>query len=235
MINPTTPPQGTVGASYSEQLSTSGGTSPVTFAQASGTALPPGLMLSPAGLISGTPTAAGTYTFTVTATDLNGAVASLPLSIVVTQAVAPTVRNLRRFGFHTQPTTFVLTFSTALEPASAEHVANYRLNPISGHRLGPAIPIKKAVYDPNAHTVTLHFAHRVYLFHEYRLLVNGSTPTGVTGAAGPLLDGKGNGQPGSDYVKIFGSSILAGPNRGFPARTTQRTRHSHVDRAHATT
>jgi hypothetical protein len=213
-INPNTPPQGTVGVPYADQLSATGGTGTLTFALAGGTTLPPGLSLSNAGLISGTPTTAGTFPFTVTATDQKGASAALPLSIVVVPApvAAPVVVSLQRFGFHAQPTTFVLTFSTALERAAAEDLANYRLNPILGHRLGPAIPILAAVYDPTARTVTLHPTHRVYLFGHYRLLVNGSTPTGVTGATGLLLDGKGNGQPGSDFVTTFGPEILAGPN-----------------------
>ena len=82
-INPITPPQGAVGSSYSAQLSASGGSAPVTFALSGGTALPPGLVLSPAGLISGTPTTAGIFDFTVTATDVSGASANASLTIVV--------------------------------------------------------------------------------------------------------------------------------------------------------
>jgi hypothetical protein len=170
--------------------------------------------LNTSGLISGAPTAAGTFPFTVTATDQTGASASLALSISVTPALvaAPTVLKLQRFGFHAQPTTFVLTFSTPLDQASAQNVANYRLNSIVGTQLGQAIPIMAAVYDATAHTVTLHTARPVNVFRQYRLLVNGTTPTGVKGATGLLLDGKGNGQPGSDYVMTFGMEILAGPN-----------------------
>ena len=40
---------------------------------------------------------------------------------------APTVTNLQRFGFHAQTTTLVLTFSAALDPASARAVSNYAL------------------------------------------------------------------------------------------------------------
>ena len=141
----------------------------------------------------------------------------------VPAVVPPVVESLQRFGFHTQPTTFVLTFSTALEPAPAEDVANYRLNRVFGHRLGHAIRIKAATYDAIAHTVTLQPAHRVYLFAHYRLLVNGSTPTGVAGATGLLLDGKGNGQPGSDFVTTFGKSILAGPNVQISAPNAHRS------------
>jgi hypothetical protein len=155
------------------------------------------------------------------------------LTIEVSPAVVPpVVESLQRFGFHTQPTTFVLTFSTALEPAPAEDVANYRLNRVFGHRLGRAIPIKAAIYDPTTDTVALHPAHRVYLFGHYRLEVNGSTPTGVAGATGLLLDGKGNGQPGSDFVTTFGKSILAGPNVQISRAERSPLHRSRTDAPH---
>jgi len=58
-----------VGVSFSETLTASGGATPYTFAMASGSTLPTGLSLSSAGVISGTPTAAGAFSFTVQATD----------------------------------------------------------------------------------------------------------------------------------------------------------------------
>ncbi len=60
-------PQGTVGEDYSQTITASGGTGPYTFSITAGS-LPPGLSRT-GGLISGEPTAAGTSTFTVTATD----------------------------------------------------------------------------------------------------------------------------------------------------------------------
>ena len=62
-------PAGTQTLSYSHQLSFRGGRAPVTWSLPAGQALPAGLTLSPAGLISGIPTAAGTYSFTVRVTD----------------------------------------------------------------------------------------------------------------------------------------------------------------------
>ncbi len=56
------------GESLSQQLSASGGTAPYTFVVAKGS-LPPGLSLSASGLLSGEPTAAGTTSFTIEATD----------------------------------------------------------------------------------------------------------------------------------------------------------------------
>lgn len=55
-------------SAYSTQLSVTGGIAPYTFSLKSGSSLPGGLTLnSTTGIISGTPTAAGTYTFTVVA------------------------------------------------------------------------------------------------------------------------------------------------------------------------
>jgi hypothetical protein len=61
---------GTVGTAYSQTLTASGDT-PITWNKESGT-LPDGLTLSTAGVISGNPTTANTFTFTVKATNAAG-------------------------------------------------------------------------------------------------------------------------------------------------------------------
>ncbi len=86
-VNPATLPNGVVGTPYSQTVSAVGGTGPYTFTVSSG-ALPNGLTLNATtGVISGTPTAAGTFNFTITATDSNGCPGSRPYSI--TMAGAP--------------------------------------------------------------------------------------------------------------------------------------------------
>jgi uncharacterized protein YhjY with autotransporter beta-barrel domain len=67
-VAPATVPNGTVGVAYSQAITASGGTAPYTFAVTAG-ALPAGLTLAPGGTLSGTPTAGGTFAFTITATD----------------------------------------------------------------------------------------------------------------------------------------------------------------------
>jgi len=78
---------GTVGVSYEETISPSGGAAPYTFAVTAG-ALPSGTTLdTTTGKISGTPTATGTQNFTITATDTYGASASA--AYVVTVVFSP--------------------------------------------------------------------------------------------------------------------------------------------------
>ena len=69
-ITITTLPDGKVGAAYSQALAATG-TTPITWALESSSSLPAGLNLS-GDTISGTPTTAGTFTFTVKATNSAG-------------------------------------------------------------------------------------------------------------------------------------------------------------------
>jgi hypothetical protein len=73
----------TVGTGYSATMTVTGGTAPFTFSLTSG-ALPAGLTLNTTtGVISGTPTTAGTTTFTVKVVDANGSVDTDTCTIVV--------------------------------------------------------------------------------------------------------------------------------------------------------
>jgi hypothetical protein len=83
-ITTTTLPSGMYRSKYQEALAATGGTGQTTWTLAGG-ALPPGLVLSPNGVISGVPTAVGTFTFTVQAKDAGLAenVAQRALSISI--------------------------------------------------------------------------------------------------------------------------------------------------------
>lgn len=67
-ITTTSLPRAYVGVAYSQQLAASGGTTPYTWSL-TGAGLPAGLALSTQGVISGTPTAAGTFSFSVRVSD----------------------------------------------------------------------------------------------------------------------------------------------------------------------
>ena len=64
---------GTAGVAYSETFSADLGTAPYSFEVSAGT-LPAGLTLAASGTLSGTPTADGSFSFTVKATDTYGAI-----------------------------------------------------------------------------------------------------------------------------------------------------------------
>jgi protocatechuate 3,4-dioxygenase beta subunit len=77
------PPTGTTGSFYSTTFTASGSSAtPITFAITAGTP-PPGLSLNSSGDLSGTPTASGAPSVTITATDANGCTgsASFPIPI----------------------------------------------------------------------------------------------------------------------------------------------------------
>ena len=84
-------PGGVTGTAYRQTLQATPGTAgkAVTWSVTSGS-LPSGLTLSEGGTISGTPTAAGNYTFTVTAKEADGGETSKSFTIAVTQAITST-------------------------------------------------------------------------------------------------------------------------------------------------
>ena len=150
--------------------------------------------------------------------------------VSVTVHQAPTVVSLERLGYHTGPTTLALRFSAPLDAATAVDVRNYRLFQVhrGGHRA--AIRIRSAAYDPASRTVVLTPARQLYLFGHYQLVVNGTSPTGVSDVYGNLLDGAGTGRPGSDYVRVFGPEVVVGQShpagpRGHAAAHAARGYH----------
>lgn len=122
--------------------------------------------------------------------------------------IAPTVIRLSRYGTHRQPTSILVGFSEPIDVATAEDLANYQL--VSAGRDGRfgtaddvAVPLLVAQYDSVNTAVTLTTRHPVGLAQPLQITINGSTPTGVRGLDGLLLDGANTGQPGSNFVRSF--------------------------------
>ncbi len=87
-ISSTTVPQGVVGSAYTATLAATGGTTPYTWSISKGQ-LPTGLSLAAStGIISGTPTAAGSYTFSATVVDSSATAQSASISFTMS-VVAP--------------------------------------------------------------------------------------------------------------------------------------------------
>ncbi|WP_313393575.1 putative Ig domain-containing protein [Pseudomonas sp.] len=91
-LTPTSIPGATVATAYSATLTASGGSSPYTYSLTTGT-LPAGISLSTAGVLSGTPTAAGSFNFTITATDNTGFTGTQAYNLSVGEA-APVAGNI---------------------------------------------------------------------------------------------------------------------------------------------
>jgi hypothetical protein len=94
-MGPAALPPAALNQSYSQPLFASGGSGSYTFALQAGSSLPPGLSLAALGTqaqLKGTPTQAGTYTFTLTATDQNNS------SLTVSQAYTLFIGGLQVSG-----------------------------------------------------------------------------------------------------------------------------------------
>ncbi|GAB4125263.1 MAG: hypothetical protein Fur0027_04780 [Raineya sp.] len=85
-------PNGQFGATYTLPFSATGGTAPYAFAVTAGS-LPPGLTLNPTtGVLDGTLSLAGTYTFTITATDASSNTGSQSYTLTVIKASQSVIR-----------------------------------------------------------------------------------------------------------------------------------------------
>jgi hypothetical protein len=103
LISTSSLPNGTASVNYNATLEQQYGTLPLSWTLASGSGnLPGGVSLDPGtGLISGTPTAAGTYNFTVMVTDSSvpAQTATQPLSITINPAGANNTELSGRYAF----------------------------------------------------------------------------------------------------------------------------------------
>jgi hypothetical protein len=141
---------------------------------------------------------------------------TLVVSVVSTDG--PKVMSVLRYGYHAQSTFLVINFNSALAISTAEDAANYTIVGPAGRR----IKVSSAVYDAATNTVMLKPAERLNIHRTYRLTVNGTTDPGLSNPSGTLLDGAGNGQPGSNYVTSLTWRNLAG-------RANQRPTLARVD------
>ena len=107
-------PEGTVGTAYSQTLEATGD-SPITWSLASGSTLPDGLTLSTDGKISGTPTTAGSYNFTVTAANDSGS-GSKAFTLTVTQPVTGVTLNKNTLELYTGQSE---TLTATVQPSNA--------------------------------------------------------------------------------------------------------------------
>jgi hypothetical protein len=122
-------PAGQVGASYSTMVQATGGTTPYHWSISSGT-LPAGLTLAAGtGIITGTPTTSGSYTFTAKVTDSTSPTAQTATkSLTITVASAPAPVQITTTSLPSAQV--AVPYSTAL--AAIDGVAPYKWTITSG-------------------------------------------------------------------------------------------------------
>ena len=85
-------PTATIGVTYLQTLAVTGGSAPYTYSLAEGS-LPAGIRLSTDGVLSGSPTTEGTWTFTVLIVDANGVKGRQSFRLVVEKPTVTVVKK----------------------------------------------------------------------------------------------------------------------------------------------
>lgn len=196
-----------INQSYSQTLTTSGGTAPITFTTTVG-ALPTGLTLGSAGGITGTPTASGGYNFTIKATDAHAATATRnffgtiagSLTITTGSLPAPTVNQSYSQTVATSGGTAPLTFSVS----TGALPTGLSLNAVSG--LISGTPPNLGAYS---FTIQARDTNAVTATHSYSGTVAGGVADGtvlyVSSTAGAYSFTVPAGSPGFVDIEIWGS------------------------------
>ncbi len=145
-----TPPSGAVGVAYTAQPTASGGTSPYTWAVSAGT-LPAGLSINAVtGAITGTPTAAGTATFTVKATDNLNGFATQAVSVLIKAAGSVSLASSTgsvRFGT-------AVTLTATVAPSGATGTVTFTDVPTTGPQAGNTVALGTVAVASGTASVT---------------------------------------------------------------------------------
>jgi hypothetical protein len=136
-------PPGEHGVPYSEAVPVSGGRAPFSFATASG-ALPRGLSLSSAGVISGTPTSTGGSAFGVVVTDANGVVAaSQTVSLTIAVPVISIKSKTAKIIHNELPVVLGCTFAPC---AGTVTLTGSVTTKVKGHEKTTSVTLASAKY-----------------------------------------------------------------------------------------
>jgi hypothetical protein len=204
-VTTTSLPGGQVGSVYGPvTLAATGGVTPYSWSVTSGS-LPPGLSLSTAGVISGTPTAHGTYGFTVTVSDSEtpAMTASQPLSIVVKPAPLAV-------------TTTSLPAAAGGQPYSATLAATGGIPPYSWSVTSGSLPPGLTLSTAGVISGTPHVAGT----YSFTVTVSDSESPAMTASAtfsisvsGPVITGL---QPASGRASGGTSVVITGTGLNCP-------------------
>jgi uncharacterized repeat protein (TIGR03803 family) len=155
--------------------------------------------------------ASGAYTFRVTASDGNMSTTSEVQVTAITAAAGPTtlVSGVRVVGDARSITEFVLTFNGALDPATAQDVRGYQIQ--RGYKVArrpSGLGISSAVYDSQAHTVTLKLDAPMRMRNGNRLVhLRGTGPYAVRDTGGEAVNAGSSDAPSDDFTYRFRTQV----------------------------
>jgi hypothetical protein len=186
-----------------------------------------------------------TYVFYSLATDnfgdhqtTPGAHARTTVAPLVTMTSVQSVTNKKHLV-----TEIIVTFSGGVNAGEADRTTTYCLVIAGKHgsftaKNAKVIKLKSAVYNAATHTVTLTPAKAFSLAKPVQVLVHGVPPSGLQDSSGRFIDGKRDGQPGSDAVAVLsrGGTVInavigsAGDLRSAPRRGQETRAEQGVGR-----
>jgi uncharacterized protein (TIGR03437 family) len=213
-LNPVSPlPAGRIATSYNQTITATGGAAPYDFSLATGSTLPAGLTLSAAGLLSGTPTVGGNFSFTIVATDANGCLGSRLYILFIDPCplitVNPADPNLPQA---TISSPYSVTFSATggAAPAPLSHSSGVlplglTFNPATGVLSGSPTQAGTFTFDIRATD-----ANGCIGFRRYTLVVNSTCPAITVNPTDLNLPQATVGTP---YTQTFSATGGAAPYR----------------------
>jgi len=202
------PAGGEVQTAYTDTLTAAAGTAPYTWSVNSGS-LPPGITLSSAGVLAGTPTTAGSYPFTVKVTDHDGGTATTPVTLVITPSVALSVSATSAdFG---KTVTLTATMAPAAAAGAVTFTDTLSTGPLSGQTVtlgtvtlsGGTATLTTAPPALNTNTITAVYSG------DLAYAAAASAPTGiqVTAYAGEVIINQfrlsGPGGAADQYTELY--------------------------------
>jgi uncharacterized repeat protein (TIGR03803 family) len=211
-----------INRAFRQSIKASGGTAPVTFSRTAGT-LPIGLALSSSGLLAGTAALAGTYAFTITATDSVGASSSQSYTVIVRSAVTFLTTTLAGWTVNqpgysqtiaTSGGTGTLTLSASgTLPTGLTLISSGVLTgtPVTGGNFSFTVTATDALGVSTSQTYTLMINPALIVGLPLSTLANFNGASGANPIAGLVEDASGN-VFGTTYYTIFelphGSSTI---------------------------
>ncbi len=198
---------GTVGTAYTFTLQASSGIQPYTWTLTTGT-LPPGLSLASNGVISGTPTLAGLYTFTVQVTDSSKPNPQVANSGNLSLTIAPSTNNALLLGNYAFLLSgfgpnglFVAVGSFGADGHGAVSAGTMDSNTPNGQALSVPFTGTYSIFSNNLGTITLAGQEAGRIFY---------VALNSTGTSGKLIETDSTGTNASGVLLLQNTADFSG-------------------------